>query len=84
MREAQRTAAVSGVVALILAAGVTAQTVIKAPENKYSVADDVKLGQEAAQEVQRQLPVMRDDEVNSYLDRIGRRRCCGRRICFLG
>jgi predicted Zn-dependent protease len=73
MREAQRTAAVSGVVALILAAGVTAQTVIKAPENKYSVADDVKLGQEAAQEVQRQLPVMRDDEVNSYLDRIGRR-----------
>jgi Zn-dependent protease with chaperone function len=73
MREAQRTAALSGVVALILTAGMTAQTVIKAPENKYSVADDVKLGQEAAQEVQRQLPIMRDDEVNSYLDRIGRR-----------
>src|SRR6476469_1935469 len=73
MREAQRTAALSGVVALILTASMTAQTVIKSPENKYSVADDVKLGQEAAQEVQRQLPIMRDDEVNSYLDRIGRR-----------
>jgi predicted Zn-dependent protease len=61
------------VVALIVTASVTAQTVIQAPENKYSVADDVKLGQEAAQEVTRQLPIMHDDEVNAYLDRIGRR-----------
>jgi hypothetical protein len=50
-----------------------AQTQITAPKNKYSPADDVKLGQEAAQEVQKELPVMRDDQINGYLNGIGRR-----------
>src|SRR4029079_14287502 len=50
-----------------------AQTKVTAPKNKYSPADDVKLGQEAAQEVQKELPVMRDDQVNGYLSAIGRR-----------
>ena len=70
---AQRKAIVVGLVAVALTASVTAQTVIRPPENKYSPADDVKLGQEAAQEVERQLPVMHDDNVNTYLDDIGRR-----------
>ena len=48
MREAQLKATLVGVIALALAASVTAQTVITPPENKYSPADDVKLGQEAA------------------------------------
>jgi hypothetical protein len=50
-----------------------AQTQITAPKNKYSVADDVKLGQQASQQVQKEMPVMRDEEVNSYLNNIGRR-----------
>jgi hypothetical protein len=50
-----------------------AQTQIVAPKNRYSPADDVKLGQEAAQQVEQELPVMRDDQVNSYLNAIGRR-----------
>jgi beta-barrel assembly-enhancing protease len=70
---AQRKAIVVGLVAVALTASVTAQTVIRPPENKYSPADDVKLGQEAAQQVERQLPVMHDDNVNTYLDDIGRR-----------
>ena len=49
------------------------QTVITAPKNKYTPADDVKLGQEAAQQVQQELPVMRDEQINSYLNAIGRR-----------
>src|SRR3954465_15265007 len=66
----------SPLIAVILAASVTAasaQTKITAPKNKYSPADDVKIGQEAAQQVQKEMPVMRDEQVNSYLNNIGRR-----------
>lgn len=51
-----------------------AQTPVAMPKkNKYSPADDVKLGQEAAQQVEQELPVMRDERVNGYLRGIGRR-----------
>jgi hypothetical protein len=50
-----------------------AQTPVVVPKNKYSPADDVKLGQEAAQQIEQEVPVMRDDRVNSYLNGIGRR-----------
>ena len=52
---------------------VEGQTRVTAPKNKYSPADDVKLGQQAAQEVSKELPLMRDDRINSYLNNIGRR-----------
>ena len=58
---------------LVAATVAGAQTSITAPKNKYSPADDVKLGQEAAQQVQQELPVMRDPRLNGYLERIGRR-----------
>jgi hypothetical protein len=63
------------VAAMVAAFVVTtaAQTPVVAPKNKYSPADDVKLGQEAAQQVEKELPVMRDEQVNSYLNNIGRR-----------
>jgi hypothetical protein len=59
----------------ILAGFVTlaAQTQITAPPNKYDVSDDVKLGQQAAQEVRQQMPIMHDDAVNGYLADIGDR-----------
>jgi Zn-dependent protease with chaperone function len=50
-----------------------AQTKIVAPKNKYAPADDVKLGQEAAQQVEKELPVMHDAQINGYLEAIGRR-----------
>ena len=50
-----------------------AQTPVVAPKNKYSPAEDVKLGVEAAQQVDKEMPVMRDEQVNSYLSAIGRR-----------
>src|SRR5689334_24585734 len=49
------------------------QTRIVAPENKYSVQDDVKAGREAAQEVSQQLPMLRDDGVDGYVERVGQR-----------
>ena len=51
----------------------TAQTRITLPDNKYTPAQDVQLGREAAVEAEKQLPVMRDDAVTSYVEDIGRR-----------
>jgi Zn-dependent protease with chaperone function len=50
-----------------------AQSQIVAPKNRYAPADDVKLGQEASQQVEQELPVMRDSQINGYLESIGRR-----------
>ena len=46
---------------------VAAQTVIKAPKNKYKLEQDVQLGREASVEVEKQLPLLRDDNVTSYV-----------------
>jgi len=68
-----KSAAVAAVLAASLGVSTGAQTRVTAPANKYSPADDVKLGQEAAQEVEKQMPVMHDSEVNDFLTSIGRR-----------
>lgn len=52
---------------------VGAQTKITPPKNKYSPQDDVKLGREAAAQVEQQLPLLRDDNVTSYVSDIGQR-----------
>ena len=49
------------------------QTKIVAPENKYQVEEDVKAGREAAREVSEQLPMLRDDGVDDYVERVGQR-----------
>ncbi len=50
-----------------------AQTQIKYHSNKYSVQDDIKLGRQAAQEAEQQFPLMRDSQVQSYVERVGQR-----------
>lgn len=50
-----------------------AQSKIDPPKNPYKVEEDVKLGRQAANEVERQMPVMRDELVSSYIERLGRR-----------
>lgn len=52
---------------------VSAQTLIKPPDNSYSPSQDVELGRKAAADARQQLPVMRDDEVTSYVEDVGRR-----------
>jgi hypothetical protein len=52
---------------------VGAQTKITPPKNKYKPQDDVKLGQEAAAQVEQQMPLLRDDNVTSYVSDIGQR-----------
>jgi Zn-dependent protease with chaperone function len=49
------------------------QTKIVAPANKYSVQEDVKLGREAAQQVEEQLPLLRDSQIENYVQNLGAR-----------
>jgi len=72
MMRAPRTHAAILVVVLS-ATMVSAQTKITAPKNKYDPKDDVKLGREAAAEVEQQMPLLRDDNVTSYVSDIGHR-----------
>ena len=51
---------------------VSTQTRITADKNKYTPAQDVQVGQEAAQEVRKELPLLNDDGIDAYVDRIGR------------
>jgi len=50
-----------------------AQTRIAAPKNKYKVSDDVELGRKASQQVEQQMPILRDNSVDDYVESVGRR-----------
>lgn len=63
----------AALVALLLAAPLAAQTPIDAPDNKFSPAEDVKLGRQAAQQVEQEMPILRNEQIDSFVDRIGRR-----------
>ncbi|HEX8355075.1 MAG TPA: M48 family metallopeptidase [Pyrinomonadaceae bacterium] len=69
-----------GTSALLLALAVFAmplaalgQTRVEMPKNKYNVSDDVQAGQQAAQQVYQQMPILRDNSVDGYVDRVGQR-----------
>jgi Zn-dependent protease with chaperone function len=70
-----RVSGLSAVIVVALLAGnpAEAQTVITAPKNKYTPKEDVQLGLEAAAEVEKQMPILHDDNVTSYVQEIGRR-----------
>src|SRR5262244_2167792 len=50
-----------------------AQTQIKYHSNRYKPADDVKLGRQAAAQAEQQFPLLRDSEVQSYVESVGQR-----------
>ena len=50
-----------------------AQTRISVPKNKYKIEDDVKLGQQAAAEAERQFPILNDSYVSNYVQSVGNR-----------
>ena len=59
--------------AVSLTTWVSGQTLITAPNNKFSLAEDVEQGQKAAAEVEKQMPVLADDAVTSYVQSVGAR-----------
>jgi hypothetical protein len=66
-----RYSALALVVAVILPAAGAAQTKIALDPNRYSLQQDVQLGQEAAAEARRQLPMLDDDRVDDYVEDLG-------------
>ncbi|MGA9768637.1 MAG: M48 family metallopeptidase [Blastocatellia bacterium] len=58
---------------LAMPLGVLAQTKVIAPKNPYSLSKDVELGRQAAQQVERQLPLVNDNTTQAYVERIGQR-----------
>jgi Zn-dependent protease with chaperone function len=61
----------AAIVAMPLAA--FAQTRIVYHSNKFKLADDVKLGRQAAAEAEQQFPLLRDSEVTAYVEKVGQR-----------
>jgi len=61
-------------IALTLVAGVAeAQTKVSSGWNMFSPQQDVEIGAQSAAEAERQLPLVRDADVESYVDRIGQK-----------
>ena len=58
---------------LLPLAAMAQKTVVTAPKNKYKVLEDLKLGNDAAREVERQFPLLNDYEASDYVSRIGER-----------
>ena len=58
-------------VATALTTGAATQTRIVAPANKYSPADDVKLGREAAAQAKKELPMLNDERVDDWVEDVG-------------
>lgn len=50
-----------------------AQTRVTLPKNKYKVQDDVKLGNDAARQVEQQFPILNDAQAEDYVSRVGDR-----------
>lgn len=60
--------------ALLLVTGLAeAQTKINSGWNMFSPQQDVEIGQQSAVEAERQLPILRESEVENYINRIGQK-----------
>jgi Peptidase family M48 len=64
------TALVASVVALTVVSS-SAQTRIQPHSNSFKPEQDVELGQQAAKEVRQQYPLLNDEEIHSYVVRLG-------------
>ena len=73
MLHIQAKSALAAVSLALLVVSTAAQTPVVVPKNRYSPAEDVTIGQDAAQKIRQELPVLRDAPINSYLGDIGRR-----------
>jgi Zn-dependent protease with chaperone function len=71
LRAPGSTVLVASVVALTMTISSVAQTKVTVPKNSFKPEQDVQLGQEAAAEVREQMPLLNDEQVESYIERLG-------------
>ncbi len=69
----RRTPAALIIVLSVVVASLSAQTVIKLAKNRYTPQQDVELGRKGAAEVRQQYPVIEDQRIVRYLDKLGDR-----------
>jgi hypothetical protein len=61
----------ASLIALTMTLTPVAQTRIQPHANSFKPEQDVELGQQAAEEVRQQFPLLKDEEVHSYVERLG-------------
>ena len=59
--------------ALVTPGRIDSQTKITVDKNKYTPAQDVQVGQEAAAQVRKELPLLKDELVDEWVDTVGAR-----------
>jgi Zn-dependent protease with chaperone function len=60
-------------VAALVASPALAQTTVTPPKNKFTPEQDVQIGLEAAAQVRKAYPVVSNDAIDDYVDRLGER-----------
>jgi hypothetical protein len=74
LNPSRRSAPLLSVLLLTVVVGVASgQTKVTPHKNSFTPAQDVELGQQAAAEVRKEMPMLGDGEVDSYVQNIGRR-----------
>src|ERR1700704_1096127 len=66
-------ASLAAMAIFLLPLSVFAQTKISYHSNKFKTSDDIKLGRQAAGEVEKQLPILRDQLATDHVSRVGQR-----------
>jgi predicted Zn-dependent protease len=64
-------------VMLVLPFAAIGQTRVTMPKNSYKIQDDVKIGQQASAEVERQMTILDDAEATRYIEQVGQRLVAG-------
>ena len=72
-RRLARATFAAGLGVLLSGAALGGQTVVTPPDNKYTPAQDVELGRQAAAEVEQKLPMLREKAVTALIESIGTR-----------
>jgi predicted Zn-dependent protease len=67
------TAGITLLALCVMPLSLAAQTKIAYHSNKFTVQDDVKVGRQAAREAEQQFPILRDEVVRAYVERVGQR-----------
>lgn len=70
---AKWTAGLLAVALIVMPIATAAQTRIQYHSNKYQPSEDVRLGRQAAAEVEQKLPQLRDSQVQAYVESVGQR-----------
>jgi Zn-dependent protease with chaperone function len=73
IRSFRLSAAAAALMLLLAPAYAEAQTKVKSGFNMFSPEQDVEIGRQSASEVQRQMPLVNDNALQSYVDTLGRR-----------